>query len=200
MSITSLIMHLTSLLNLALRKWLPNSHYSSGKGIPQVPSWIYLPMVLVFGSINVNSSTSRIGSKDKPSYYKQVSLTSGTVKLLQTLIRTGLRVTWKWINWGKPEWFIKGKSYLTNLIILLMKYRSCQGNVVNVDFQKAFVKVPHNRFNTLHKNDSDSMNTNMAKLQATEGNGWSCDSSKVNNDVSQESVMGPLLLRSTLMS
>ena len=85
------------------------------------------------------------GSRIKPENYRPVSLTSVVCKLLKTLIRDQMvefLVKHKLINTSQHG-FLKARSCLTNLLCFLDKITPV--DVVYLDFQKAFDKVPHQR-------------------------------------------------------
>ena len=91
------------------------------------------------------------GSRNKPENYRPVSLTSVVRKLLETLIRDCMvefLAKHKLIN--TSLWFLKARSFLTNLLYFLEEItkRVDDGSPVDVvylDFQKAFDKVSHER-------------------------------------------------------
>ena len=93
------------------------------------------------------------GSRNKPENYRPVSLTSVVCKLLETLIRDHMvefLVKHKLINTSQHG-FLKARPCLTNLICFLEEITKCVDDrsppvdVVYLDFQKAFDKVPHQR-------------------------------------------------------
>ena len=88
------------------------------------------------------------GSRNKPENYRPVSLTSVVCKLLKTLIRDHMvefLVKYKLINTSQHG-FLKARSCLTNLLCFWKKLQSRSPvDVVYLDFQKAFDKVPHQR-------------------------------------------------------
>ena len=92
------------------------------------------------------------GSRNKPENYRLVSLTSVVCKLLETLIRDHMVeffVKHKLINTSQHG-FLKARSYLTNLLCFLEEITKWVDDgspvdVVYLDFQKAFDKVPHQR-------------------------------------------------------
>ena len=92
------------------------------------------------------------GSRNKPENYRPVSLTSVVCKLLETLIRDHMvefLVKHKLINTSQHG-FLKARSYLTNLLCFLEEITKWVDDgspvdVVYLDFQKAFDKVPHQR-------------------------------------------------------
>ena len=92
------------------------------------------------------------GSRNKPENYRPVSLTSVVCKLLETLIRDHMvefLVKHKLINTSQHG-FLKARSCLTNLLCFLEEITKWVDDgspvdVVYLDFQKAFDKVPHQR-------------------------------------------------------
>ena len=92
------------------------------------------------------------GSTNKPENYRPVSLTSVVCKLLETLIRDYMvefLVKQKLINISQHG-FLKARSYLTNLLCFLEEITKWVDDgspvdVVYLDFQKPFDKVPHRR-------------------------------------------------------
>ena len=92
------------------------------------------------------------GSKNKPENYRPVSLTSVVCKLLETLIRDHMvdfLVKHKLTNTSQYG-FLKARSCLTNLLCFLEEITKWVDDgspvdVVYLDFQKAFDKVPHQR-------------------------------------------------------
>ena len=92
------------------------------------------------------------GSRNKPEHYRPVSLASVVCKLLETLIRDHMvefLVKHKLIN-TYQHGFLKSRSCLTNILCFLEEITKWVDDgspvdVVYVDFQKAFDKVPHQR-------------------------------------------------------
>ena len=92
------------------------------------------------------------GSRNKSVNYRPVSLTSVICKLLETIIRDHMidfLVKHKLIN-PSQHGFLKARSCLTNLLCFLEEITKWvdEGSPVDViylDFQKAFDKVPHQR-------------------------------------------------------
>ena len=90
------------------------------------------------------------GSRNKPDNYRPVSLTSVVCKLLETLIRdhtVEFLVKRKLFNTSQHG-FLKARSCLTNLLCFLEEITKWVDDgspvdVVYLDFQKAFDKVPH---------------------------------------------------------
>ena len=92
------------------------------------------------------------GSRNKPENYRPVSLTSVVCKLLETLIRDHMvefLVKRKLINTSQHG-FLKARSCLSNLLCFLEEITKWVDDgspvdVIYLDFQKAFDKVPHQR-------------------------------------------------------
>ena len=98
------------------------------------------------------TSLFKKGSRNKPENDRPVSLTSVVCKLLETLIRDHMvefLVKHKLINTSEHR-FLKARSCLTNLLSFLEEITKWVDdrspvNVVYLDYQKAFNKVPHQR-------------------------------------------------------
>ena len=96
------------------------------------------------------TSLFKKGSRNKLDNYKPVSLTSVVCKLLETFIRDHIGeflVKHKLINKYQPG-FLNARSCLTNLLCFFEEITKgvddgSPVNVVYLDFQKAFDKVPH---------------------------------------------------------
>ena len=92
------------------------------------------------------------GSRNKSVHYRPVSLTSVIFKLLETIIRDHMMdflIKHKLIN-PSLHGFLKARSCLTNLLCFFEEITKWvdEGSPVDViylDFQKAFDKVPHQR-------------------------------------------------------
>ena len=92
------------------------------------------------------------GSRNKPEHYRPVSLTSVVCKLLESFIRDHIfefLVKHKSIN-TYQHGFQKARSRLTNFLYFLEEITKWVDerspvDVVYLDFQKAFVKVQHQR-------------------------------------------------------
>ena len=88
--------------------------------------------------------------KAQETNYRPVSLTSVIYKLLETIIRehmTDFLIKHKLTN-PSQHGFLKGKSCLTNLLCFLEEITKCVDDgspvdVIYLDFQTAFDKVPH---------------------------------------------------------
>ena len=92
------------------------------------------------------------GSRNKPENYRPVSLTQVVCQLLETLIRghvVEFLVKHKLINTSQHG-FLKSRSCLTNLLCFIEEITKWVDNgspvdVVYLDFQTDFNKVPHQR-------------------------------------------------------
>ena len=92
------------------------------------------------------------GSRNKPDNYRPVSLTSVVYKLLETLIRDHMvefLIKHNLINTSQHG-FLKARSFLTNILCFFEEMTKWVDDgspvdVVYLDFQKAFDKVPHQR-------------------------------------------------------
>ena len=92
------------------------------------------------------------GSRNKSVNYRPVSLTSAICKLLESIIRDHIMdflIKHKLIN-SSQHGFLKSKSCLTNLLCFFEEITKWvdEGSPVDIiylDFQKAFDKVPHQR-------------------------------------------------------
>ena len=91
------------------------------------------------------------GSRNKSVNYRPVSLTSVICKLLETIIRDHMMdfLKHKLIN-PSQHGFLKARSCLTNLLCFLEEISKWMDDgsrvdVIYLDFQKAFDKVPHQR-------------------------------------------------------
>ena len=91
------------------------------------------------------------GSRNKPENYRPVTLTSVVCKLLETLIRDHMvEFLVKHKLHTSQHGFLKARSCLTNLLCFLEEITKWVDDgspvdVVYLDFQKAFDKVPHQR-------------------------------------------------------
>ena len=92
------------------------------------------------------------GSRNKSVNYRPVSLTSVICKVLETIIRDHMMdflIKHKLIN-PSQHGFLKARSCLTNVLcffeeITKWAYEGSPVDVIYLDFQKAFDKVPHQR-------------------------------------------------------
>ena len=91
------------------------------------------------------------GSRNKSVNYRPVSLTSAICKLLETIIRDHMMdfvIKHQLIN-PSQHGFLKARSCLTNFVVVeeITKWvdDGSPVDVIYLDFQKAFDKVPHQR-------------------------------------------------------
>ena len=143
------------------------------------------------------------GSRNKPENYRQVILTSVVCKLLETLIRDHMvefLVKHKLINTSQHG-FLKARSCLTNLLCFT-KWVDDQSpvDVVYLDLQKAFNKVPHQRL--LLKLNAHGIGNNVTnwiekwlthRRQRVIVDGEISNWKSVLSGVQQGSVLGPIL-------
>ena len=112
------------------------------------------------------------GSRNKSVNYRPVSLTSVICKVLETIIRDHMMdflIKHKLIN-PSQHGFLKARSCLTNLLCFFEEITKWvdEGSPVDViylDFQKAFDKVPHQRL--ILKLKSHGMGNSIQSCPAT---------------------------------
>ena len=92
------------------------------------------------------------GSKNNPSNYRPISLTSIPCKVMESIIKDGVvnyLLRYRLIK-SSQHGFMSNKSCTTNLLKFLEKITNIvdggyAANIVYLDFSKAFDKVPHTR-------------------------------------------------------
>ena len=107
---------------------------------------ISIPLARVFNIIPLFKK----GSRNKSENYRPVSLTSVICKLLERLIKDHMvdfLVKHKLLN-SSQHGFLKARSCLTNMLCFLEEITKwidvgSPVDIIYLDFQKAFDKVPH---------------------------------------------------------
>lgn len=147
------------------------------------------------------------GERDKCSNYRPVSLTSQISKVMEGIIRDAIGDYMGRFDMIKDSQhgFVKGKSCLTNLLEFMEMVEEGVDNgervdVVYLDFQKAFDKVPHKRL--IMKIEALGVPSEIVqwirdwltnRRQRVVIKGEYSDWSVVKSGVPQGSVLGPLL-------
>ena len=147
------------------------------------------------------------GSRNNSVNYRPVSLTSVICKLLESFIRDHMMdflIKHKLLN-PSQHGFLKAKSCLTNLLCFLEEITKWVDDgspvdVIYLDFQKAFDKVPHQRL--IRKSKSHGMGNNIInwveqwltyRRQRVVEDGEVSSRKSVLRGVPQGSVLGPIL-------
>ena len=143
------------------------------------------------------------GSRNKSENYRPVSLTSVICKLLERLIKDFL-VKHKLLH-SSQHGFLKARSYITNMLYFLEEITKwidvgSPVDIIYLDFQKAFDKVPYKKLLLKLKAHvfGDSINdwmeqwlTDRRRRVVVDGEVSNCKS--VLSGLPQRSVLGPIL-------
>ena len=153
------------------------------------------------------SAIHKSGSRSKAENYRPISLTSVPGKIMERLIRDRIVDHMTENNFFSPEQhgFISGKSCTTQLLEFLEDLTEAldsgkDADVIYLDFQKAFDKVPHKRLlkklwaygiqGKIHSWIKEFLSN---RIQTVLVDGNSSSKAKVTSGIPQGSVLGPIL-------
>ena len=163
-----------------------------------------LPTIWKHGTI---SALYKKDNKSLAKNYRPVSLTSVVCKSLESMIVDAIvdHITFNDLKNKYQHGFTKGKSTITNLISALNIWSEALAHglpvdIIYLDFEKAFDKVPHQRLlDQLHNHGIRGgllgwiTNFLANRTQAVKVNNSSSSSTPVLSGVPQGSVLGPIL-------
>ena len=147
------------------------------------------------------------GKKSSPSNYRPVSLTVNLCKIFESVMRDSIiqHLEKHKLVTGSQHGFVKNKSCLTNLLIFMEEITNYLDagypvDIIYLDFQKAFDKVPHSRLIlklAAHGISGDVLrwieNWLRGRKQRVVLGGQESEWSDILSGVPQGSVLGPIL-------